>query len=103
MPYGNRWRRWRKVCFFVSKFSNVANRHLQVQYMGLNAKVALTYNHFQMLESSVLLKDLMARGWRDGEDITRSWFSHPVLNAFISFPFAGSQHPWSAPLSMAGA
>ncbi|KAI0055362.1 cytochrome P450 [Artomyces pyxidatus] len=43
MPYGEKWRKWRKI-----------------QHMGMNGRAALAYRDHQTLESTVVLRDLLA-------------------------------------------
>ncbi|KAH9956358.1 cytochrome P450 [Russula dissimulans] len=53
-PYGEHWRKWRKL-----------------QHMGMNGKAALYYREQQTLESSILLRDMLARGSGDDRFLQR--------------------------------
>ncbi|KAF8263089.1 cytochrome P450 [Lactarius quietus] len=61
-PYGDHWRRWRKL-----------------QHMGMNERVSIYYCEQQSLEAAVVLQDLLAGGGNDHDDSLRRFVTSVVL------------------------
>ncbi|KAH9077584.1 cytochrome P450 [Lactarius deliciosus] len=61
-PYGNHWRRWRKL-----------------QHMGMNERAAVYYREQQTLEAAIVLRDLLADGGNGHDEILRRFVTSVVL------------------------
>lgn len=61
-PYGDHWRRWRKL-----------------QHIGMNGRAAMYYREQQTLEASIVLRDLLADSGDDHEQTLRRFVTSVVL------------------------
>ena len=59
MAYNDKWRKWRKVRLTATMQRCSLTLDRQLQHSCLNTKYAVNYQTFQMLESSILLRDLL--------------------------------------------
>ncbi|KAH8990855.1 cytochrome P450 [Lactarius akahatsu] len=61
-PYGDHWRRWRKL-----------------QHMGMNERAAVYYREQQTLEAAIVLRDLLADGGNSHDEILWRFVTSVVL------------------------
>lgn len=61
-PYGDHWRRWRKL-----------------QHMGMNERASVYYREQQTLEAAIVLRDLLADGGNGHDEILRRFVTSVVF------------------------
>ena len=69
---------------------------LKIQHTGMSGRAALTYRTFQMLESSLLLKDIMSSPDQWKAHLSRSTESFASRNLLL-IELTGLQYPSPSP------